>query len=475
MQIMKHIVHILGVVCGLMLLTTACSDKDEAGSISWNQKALFMHWGEEATVSFSGFNISSYSIASVPEGWDTPKIDAQSLTATIVAPAEDSGAAATGTIRLRGLTTGGEYIHSSLYVALNALEVDYTAQPANCYIANKPNAYYRFDAMRKGNGEQIATARVAVIWQTSMNQVQYLTFNDGECAFYIKAEDDDATKPKRGNVLLGAYDSADNLLWSWHVWITDMDVEGEVITNGEYELMGRQLGALACANDTPQEILDSYGVYYQLGRKDPFAGPSTYTASKGTTISLFDAESNTVTYQYPASSSETGNYSYANSHPTHFITTENKSENWCREMTNNVQGWNDTQKSVNDPCPYGWRVAPAAAFAGLTIADDLTVEDAATHYASSYGWQLTNGSASHFWFAAGRRIYLDGKIENLYNDTLVRNIATEAQPWVGYLWASEGTIFTYWFNKANPVTSGVRNDYQLGGANGLSVRCVREK
>ena len=208
---MKHIVHILGVVCGLMLLTTACSDKDEAGSISWNQKALFMHWGEEATVSFSGFNISSYSIASVPEGWDTPKIDAQSLTATIVAPAEDSGAAVTGTIRLRGLTTGSEFIHSSLYVALNALEVDYTAQPANCYIANQPNVYYRFDAMRKGNGEPIATARVAVIWQTSMNLVQNLTFNNGECAFYIKAEDDDATKPKRGNALLGAYDSADNL------------------------------------------------------------------------------------------------------------------------------------------------------------------------------------------------------------------------------------------------------------------------
>lgn len=470
---MKQLVRLLLVAAIGLVAMTACSKDDKGGSVAVNPKALFLDWEEVATVHFSGENIAEYSISTTPKGWSEPTIDVATMTITVTAPVEGTEADETGTIRLRGRTYGGEYVHASLYVALNTAEVDYSAHPANCYLANKPNAHYTFDAMRNGNGELLETASVAIIWQTSMNMLQYLSFDAGKASFYLAADSNDATRPKSGNALIGGYDAAGNLLWSWHIWATGFDPETTALDYGNYEVMSRQLGAIDNANGSQKEILDSYGLYYQWGRKDPFIGPSTYNASRGVAMTLFDADSNTVKVKMVAADSETGNYAYTNANPTHFLTTTDKDASW---MTSSVKGWNAQTKSVNDPCPYGWQVAPASAFAGLQIADDVTVADAASKYAQAYGWTLTNGTTSSFYFAAGRRLYADGLIMNFYEPTLGgRNAATEFQPWVGYNWTADGSVFAFWFNKANPTTSNLRNDLAMGYANGLSVRCVRTK
>lgn len=474
---MKVILRLLLLASLAACVATACSKDDKDGSVTLEQKALFLDWGESALVGFSGENISTYSISSYPDGWEEPTIDLTTMQVTVVAPAEGSEADETGTIRLRGMTHGGEYISASLYVALNTLDVDYSQQPANCYIANKPNAHYTFDATRKGNGEKIATHSVAIIWQTSMNMLQYLTFDEGKASFYLVADADDATLPKSGNALIGGYDAEGNLLWSWHIWAAGFDADAEALNYGDYTVMSRHLGATANSNASQEDILASYGVYYQYGRKDPFIGPSTYNASRGVARTLYDAESNTVKTVMVEADAETGNYAYTNLHPTHFLTTQEKDANWCREATNDVKGWNyELNKSVNDPCPYGWRVAPAEAFAGLQISNDLTISNAASTYAQAYGWTLSNGTTSSFYFAAGRRLYADGLIMNFYDGELKgRNAATEFQPWVGYNWTADGKVFAFWFNKANPTSSSLRNDWTMGRANGLSVRCVREK
>jgi hypothetical protein len=469
---MKQLVRLLLVVAIGVVVTIACSKDDKGGSVAVNPSALFLDWGETASVHFSGDNIAEYSISATPTGWEEPVIDVATMTITVKAPAEGTEANETGTIRLRGRTHGNEYVHASLYVALNTIEVDYSAHPANCYLANKPNAHYIFDATRNGNGELLETASVAVIWQTSMNMLQYLSFNEGMASFYLVADADDPTQPKQGNALIGGYDAAGNLLWSWHIWATGFDPEASALDYGAYELMSRQLGAVENANDSQQAILDSYGVYYQWGRKDPFIGPSTYNASRGVAMTLFDAKSNTVKVKMVAADSETGNYAYTNANPTHYLTTTQKDASW---LTSSVKGWSAQSKTVNDPCPYGWQVAPASVFDGLQIADDLTATDAASKYANAYGWNLTNGTTTSFFFAAGRRVYADGLIQNVYEESLNRNVATEFQPWVGYNWTADGSVFAFWFNKANPTASNLRNDLTMGYANGMSVRCVRTK
>ena len=117
----------LKLICMLFLLAVAfvaCSD-DKDGSVRWDRKSLFMAWGESVTVGFGGDNISSYSISEVPEGWETPEVDTKTMTVTIVAPAADTeDAEASGNIKLRGVTHGGEAVYASLFVSLDTPEVD---------------------------------------------------------------------------------------------------------------------------------------------------------------------------------------------------------------------------------------------------------------------------------------------------------------------------------------------------------------
>lgn len=468
----------LKLICAMLLVgmaVAACSDDDEGGAVRWERKSLFMTYGESATVGVSGDNIALFTIASVPDGWDTPTVDLTTMTVTIEAPAMAADTVAvSGDVKLRGTTHGGELVYASLFVSLDTPEVDFTTLPANSYLATKGGTLYRFNGRAKGDGSALQTASVAVVWQTTSSYVRYLQLeDDGTVSFYLSKDSDDESKILEGNALIGAYDAEGELIWSWHIWATDYDVEAEALDYGDYTVMSRALGQLENSTADEAEILDSYGLYYQWGRKDPFAGPSLYNASKGTTITLFDGNTNVVAIT-PVEASEGGDYAYTNAHPMHFITVSDKNAPWDQSVTSDLRGWNTPSKSVNDPCPYGWRVAPAEAFEGMTIVDDLAVENAATKYAEQYGWTLKRNEVESFYFAGGRRVYADAVIQNIFDESLTRNVATEAQPWVGYNWTADGEAFVFWFNKQAPAESGLRNDLKLSTANGMMVRCVKE-
>ena len=469
----------LKLMCVVLLsavVFAACSDDDKEGSVRWDRKSLFMTWGESVTVGVGGDNINSYAISSVPEGWETPVVDTKTMTVTIVAPAADKeGAASSGDIKLRGTTHGSELVYANLFVSLDTPEVDLSTKPANSYLANQGGSLYRINARVKGDGSAIATHSVGVVWQSSTSFVKYLQLeSDGTATFFLAKDADNEEQIKQGNAVIGAYDEEGNLLWSWHIWAANYDAEAEALTYGDYTVMSRALGQLQNSTKDNDATLASYGMYYQWGRKDPFAGPLSYNASKGSTMTLFDGDNNTVTIKAVASDSETGHYAYTNAHPMHFVTVSDKNAAWDKGATADVRGWNGDSKSVNDPCPYGWRVAPAEAFEGLTIVDDLTVADAATKYAKQYGWTLKKNEVESFYFAGGRRVYTDALIQNVFDESLTRYMATEAQPWVGYNWTAEGACFAFWFNKQNPAESNLRNDLRFSTANGMMVRCVKE-
>lgn len=467
----------LKLICALLFVgvaLAACSDDDKEGKVHFDRKSLFMAYGESVTMGFGGSNIKSYAISSVPDGWEKPTIDTKTKTMLIEAPAMAADTIDTsGSITLKGTTHGNEIVYASLFVSLDTPMVDFSSKPANSYLATQANTLYRFNASVKGDGTPIATASVAVLWQPATNFVKYLQLEEnGTATFYLSA-DTDSEQLKEGNAVVGAFDEANNLLWSWHIWATDYDVEKEALDYGNYTVMSRALGQLQNDTEDRASILASYGLYYQWGRKDPFIGPSTYNASKGLSMSLFNGDMDVVqVLAVPAE--EGGNYAYTNANPLHFITVTDKNGSWDQNITSEVRGWNTPNKSVNDPCPYGWRVAPAAAFEGLTIEDDLTVTDAATKYAEQYGWTLEKNGVKSFYFAGGRRVYADALIQNVFDESLTRNAATEAQPWVGYNWTADGEAFCFWFNKEQPTMSGLRTNLKFSTANGMMVRCVKE-
>ena len=102
---------------------------------------------------------------------------------------------------------------------------------------------------------------------------------------------------KKGNALVGAYNNKGDILWSWHIWVTDHEPDnlGKAVTyytydwdnNGiypekpriqGYAVMSCNLGALADnqkgigngLHRYPDEITQAFGMLYQWGRKDPF-------------------------------------------------------------------------------------------------------------------------------------------------------------------------------------------------------------
>lgn len=482
---MKDFFRSIPLLLAAMLLAVSCSKDKESGSLAFDTPAKYLRPGQSVTVGFSASDIKSVSVTSNPQGWGDAMVDLDARTVTITAPLEfNDETEKSGSVVISGVSSGGSSVSASLFVGV--LEtVDMSSRPANSYLVSEAETNYLFDALHKGDGtSSLATSSLKIIWQSASKLIQYLDFQDGKGSFYVGAGDDG--KVKQGNALIGAYDADGELLWSWHIWATDYDpsaADGSVELNG-YTMMTRNLGARGNANGSASEILDSYGLYYQWGRKDPFIGPSTYQANNGTSAAMYTEIGGRVYLVAEAADSERGTAEYALQHPFNFIFgTEESAYDWM-SGSHTERLW-DSRKTVNDPCPYGWQVAPAAAFAGLSIVETLAGVEY-SEYEDKFGWTLSDGNAQSLFMGAGRRIYTEtqqgngGTIQNVYSQP-TRSSALYGQPWVGYYWtsdvasASKAAAFYFWFDKSNVAGSGIEHLSPQYRANGMQVRCVRTR
>ena len=120
----------------------------------------------------------------------------------------------------------------------------------------------------------------------------------GQCRIYCRV----AANTTGGNGAIAAYDGPDgtgNIVWSWHVWVTDYKPDtrgGEQVLEpvnkrkllfslnnaSVLPMMDRNLGAMAgYVDEAPTSFVEmskTNGFHYQWGRKDPF--PSSYTTKK---------------------------------------------------------------------------------------------------------------------------------------------------------------------------------------------------
>ncbi len=183
---------------------------------------------------------------------------------------------------------------------------------SNCFVV-KPNGFLSFEPyyrVETGGGynfadylsphdENLKIARVGIIWQTkdcignnTDGTLVQLGENTGDIhqKIYVRTQ-------KKGNALIGAYNSKGDILWSWHIWVTDHEPDnlGKAVTyytydwdnNGiypekpriqGYAVMSCNLGALTDnqkgigngLHRYPDEITQAFGMLYQWGRKDPF-------------------------------------------------------------------------------------------------------------------------------------------------------------------------------------------------------------
>ncbi len=471
----------VGATVLLVAALVSCSKDKNDGEIRLAVPAVYLQPGESVTVNFSTYNVSpaACKVSSSPDGWDDPVVSTSQQSVTVKAPEKlDDETVASGKVVLSGTGSGGTTASATLFVAVVGIEggVEEVTLPgpANCFMVTKAGARYTFDARRAGDGTPLATDRVEVVWTTKTKLIEYFTFDGDRASFFVDKE-------KQGNLLLGAYDADGRLLWSWHVWIAPgFDPEATAIASNGYVIMGRNLGATSDgvkedSEDEAADLTGSFGLYYQWGRKDPFVGASTYQAPKGSPASVYTAEGARVETGPVAADATTGTTAYTTEHPAVFLSVEKPGDDWSHEAS--AVRWSAV-KSASDPCPYGWQVAPAAAFDALRIVEDVAAENAAALYAEKYGWTMADGEAKGFFPGSGYRTYLDGKINNIYDNIPVRNAAIDMQPWVGYYWTTDAEgaqtrTFHFWFDKSAPEKSAIRNGAPMGRANALPVRCVK--
>ena len=224
---------------------------------------------------------------------------------------------------------------------------------ANCYIVNQGGSY-RISAVRGNDASNVLlTAKTAeVLWESFGSSlsigagalIKSVIYKDG----YICFKTNDYFK--KGNAVVAAKDESGNILWSWHIWITDQPQE-HVYNNDAGTLMDRNLGATSAGPD-----ICSVGLMYQWGRKDPFMGPSSFDENREF------AKSSITWPAHVASDPSTGTVEYAIANPTTFITYNENNKGWyytsSSQMTDISWGWANSgkAKSIYDPCPAGWRV-----------------------------------------------------------------------------------------------------------------------
>ncbi len=265
---------------------------------------------------------------------------------------------------------------------------------ANCYIV--PSAgYYSFDATTIGNGQQgiipegrfhTGSASICpVSAKVLMNEngaISDVTF-DGRRIYFCCGS-------TLGNAQVAVYDAAGNVLWSWHIWRTDAPADFTVTDSdaNTWTFMDRNLGAtsaLACDGEA------AYGLYYQWGRKDPFQAS---TVVRG----LYENQEKNIAYavKYPRRPLEpivaglvTDAYDWGTTHKdssNHYL-WGNPDYAYCHSLQ-------ELSKTIYDPCPAGYMVAPGQAYQALADAENVTYGE--------QGVTLAGGAQECFFPYAGR-------------------------------------------------------------------------
>ncbi len=406
-------------------------------------------------------------------------------------------------------------------------------EPANCHVVDKVGYYMipafcmgnrpksaRFDVNEYGiygkTGNPVAADFLWTDVSGAITDIEYIPGKDGYISFKVNSNSD-GTSPK-GNTVIALYDSVTKeILWSWHIWMSDFK---EIRTNGSCRggedtadgfksdqatgnmiIMDRNLGATSA---DPNDGWKTYGLYYQMGRKDPFIG-AKFNGGDAEDIYYnnihHDKDGIKEYYQYEAYpfgtyTNETewnralspSGWSYETTfitavygyqHPMTYASSWNKDNDtrWTNEKINTTYPfisngehedyWNRS-KTVNDPCPAGWTII--GKYGQYFDTRSSTINH--FHSGNSYGLEVicyVNGTDYTSWWPAAGFRSVDGTMGNVGDG--------------GYYWwfdhlaadhGGHGWMFdTYKSDKYPGLYTRIKEDIHTNQA--CVIRCVKAK
>lgn len=367
----------------------------------------------------------------------------------------NTGAARTATVTVSASSTESDAaVNRSFTVSQAAAsEYDPSTETANCYIVAAAGTY-SFDATVMGNGvaslcagSQMATeidpVSAALLWQDTEGFVTAVELENGRINYTVGGNS--------GNAVIAAYDADGAIVWSWHIWGAGKTLADVAMGGRKY--LEYNLGARSA---------EDVGMLYQGGRKDPFPLDQTVFEANividTTAYRVKPAGSQYYTYTIR---SEKGTYAYSYAYPNHYLISN--SDNKGVSSGTNYHGlsdwyfytnlnadlesrWGDAigTKTVNDPCPAGYKI-PSESDALRLTADDIAHLPIVTsqHMRSNLGKISTINGAAYLWTTK----YMGGSYYT------VKYTATSISP------------------DADEGTTSITNS--MGAASGVSVRCVK--
>lgn len=470
-------------------------------------KVVFDREGGKTAVAVAT-NADDWNFA-VSGDWFTAESDENGFL-VISAPSNYSPDSRTGSVDITA-TRGEEVLSCSVSVAQRtdrSVNLN-TEGTANCYLV-QTGTTYTFDATVKGNGgsdgrshyietcglEITGIAYADLLWEARTDGDKSMSkeiidglpvYNDGYVTF--------TTGRMEGNALIAVKDYEGKVLWSWHIWVCDDEIEVHDHINPRDEVTGqimdRNLGAM---NNTPMDV-GNKGMFYQWGRKDPFMpskSPYYTDADSGnvpeynqTNLEVGDGSGEWLfseDYKAQLLSTPPANIPYSVENPMMFLRPYSGSggQHWyVASMSDEARMsslWSGEEKTIFDPCPVGYKV-PGENFYG--IASELDVNSyptggAAEEYDENgenheeYPWNAVK-DCGRVWWRTGDYYPMAG---NLYP---VGGSAHNYSSGTGYYWVAhemEGSTvarsFSVRFNEnfASYYASGEDFCYQL--------RCVKE-
>lgn len=256
--------------------------------------------------------------------------------------------------------TTAENPHEKTYDLDVTSAVDLSAAgSANSYIVSEPGLY-KIRTVKGNSNESIgAVSSASILWETygTDEDIYPGDLVEGVCCKdgYIIFQTSDLEYDNKGNALIAAHDAVGTILWSWHIWFTEQP-KGQVYYNDAGTMMDRNLGATTALPDD----VHSLGLLYQWGRKDPFLNTNSIEFHGNFADNVRAKSTGSWPTEVVLTSPEIGTIEYTIVNPMTCINSYEENEDWfyTGNITTDNTRWttSDKEKSIYDPCPYGWRV-----------------------------------------------------------------------------------------------------------------------
>lgn len=380
---------------------------------------------------------------------------------------------------------------------------------ANCYVVNAVGTYKlplvygnglkggaKNDPAFNGNFKDYNNSTITEPWIQGTDNC-CLVWSDGFYMFKnVHKEGDylvftlDPNYTQQANAVLAVRDANNNIMWSWHIWVTEHNLDATHDVEGwnestHYHLMPYNLGWIdgkqvyynqrdfaftftQSGTGTTRTLKvvqagdhfdykDAGSTYYQWGRKDPLVALKNRELHNKEDYRLHEVGQDGYGYR---TETKTVSLGEAIQHPNVFYTTSNTYYCWLSNPIYNLWNTNSPDnpditnptKTLYDPSPRGFKIPPSKAFArfvnGNAASSGGTLNGRIVTPGVQYEVRINSAGTTIPLTATGQRVDRKSGIDGIEE---------------GGLWAMDGVY--YW------TCYGVKNS--IGTILGHSL-CIRD-